>query len=146
MTALRFRLEKVLAWRRTQLELEEAKFQQRTLEVRELEAERARIRAAGTRMETEVCAWSPLAGSDLGALDSYRRYVIGQEKQLALRTEEARDRAAAQQKSMLEARRRCELLERLKQRRREEWQSAAHKELEELAAESYLANLSRRDR
>jgi hypothetical protein len=145
MTGFRFRLEKVLAWRRTQLELEEAKFQQRTLEVKELEAERARLAAAGTRTEAEVCAWSPLAGSDLAALESYRRYVTGQEKQLAVRTEEARQRAAEQQKAMFEARRRCQLLERLKQRRMEEWQSAANKELEELAAESYLANLSRRD-
>jgi hypothetical protein len=146
MTTFRFRLEKVLAWRRTQLELEEAKFQQRTLEVRELEAQRERIAAAGTRTETEVCTWSPLAGSDLAALDSYRRYVSGQEKELALRTEEARQRAAAQQQAMFDARRRCQLLERLKQRRMEEWQSAANKELEDLAAESYLASLSRREK
>jgi hypothetical protein len=145
MTAFRFRLEKVLALRRTQLEIEEAKFQQRTLEVRELEAERVRIAAAGTRTETEVCAWSPLTGSHLADLDSYRRYVTAQQKQLALRTEEARQRAATQQQAMFEARRRCHLLERLKQRRLEEWQSAANKELDELAAESYLANLSRRD-
>ena len=38
-----------------------------------------------------------------------------------------------------EARRRFRLLERLKQRRLEDWRLAGDKELEELASESYLA-------
>jgi hypothetical protein len=46
---------------------------------------------------------------------------------------------AAQQKQMLEARRRCRLLERLKDRRLTEWKAAEAHELEEVAAESYLA-------
>jgi hypothetical protein len=40
---------------------------------------------------------------------------------------------------MLEARRRCRLLERLRERRWDEWKAAADRELEETAAESYLA-------
>jgi hypothetical protein len=40
---------------------------------------------------------------------------------------------------MLEARRHFRLLERLKQRRLEDWRLAGDKELEELASESYLA-------
>jgi hypothetical protein len=40
---------------------------------------------------------------------------------------------------MLEARRRCRLLERLKERRLAEWTSARDRELEEVASESFLA-------
>jgi hypothetical protein len=40
---------------------------------------------------------------------------------------------------MLEARRRFRLLERLKERRHEDWRLARDRELEELASESYLA-------
>ncbi len=143
MTNFRFRLEKVLALRRTQLELEEAKFEQRTSELRELENEQARIEAAGNRAEREVRGWSPLTGYDLETLAHYRKYVTSQEKQIAGRRDEARQRLAAQQQAMFEARRRCQLLERLRDRRRAEWQAQANKELEELAAESYLANLAR---
>jgi flagellar export protein FliJ len=143
MTSFRFRLEKVLAWRRTQLELEEAKFQQRTREVQELERERARIEAAGIRAEVEVRGWSPLAGSDLAALANYRQYVAGQEKQMTLHREEAHQHAEAQQRAMIEARRRCQLLERLRERRLAEWRAEADKELEQLAAESYLAGRAR---
>jgi flagellar export protein FliJ len=145
MTTFRFRLEKVLQWRRKQMELEEAKYQQRMREAAELEAERSRMEAAGIGAETQVRAWSPVTGNDLAALANYRKYVAAQERQIAVRHAEARQRAEAQQKAMMEARRHCQLLERLKERRLAEWQAAADKELEEIAAESHLARLSRRD-
>jgi hypothetical protein len=44
---------------------------------------------------------------------------------------------------MLEARRRFRLLERLKDRRMAEWKQAGDREIEEVAAESYLARWSR---
>lgn len=145
MTPFRFRLEKVLQLRRKQFELEEAKYQQRTREAAELEAERSRMEAAGIGAETQVRAWSPVTGSDLAALANYRKYVAAQEQQIAVRHAEARKRAEEQQKAMQEARRRCQLLERLKERRLAEWQAAANKELEELASDSHLARLSRQD-
>jgi hypothetical protein len=45
---------------------------------------------------------------------------------------------------MLEARRRCRLLERLKEHRLTEWTAERDREVEEIAAESYLARWSRR--
>lgn len=145
MTTFRFRLEKVLQWRRKQLELEEAKYQQRMREAAELEAERSRMQASGIGAEAQVRAWSPVTGNDLAALANYRKYVAAQEQQIAVRQAEAGQRAEAQQKAMLEARRHCQLLERLRERRLAEWQAAADKELEEIAADSHLARLSRRD-
>ena len=144
MTRFQFRLERVLAWRRMQLEVEEAKHQQRIAELRQLESERSEMEAAGIRTEVEVRSWSPLAGCDLEALARFRRHLAGQEKQLARRSEEARQRAAAQQKALVEARRRCELLERLKQRRVAEWQAAADREAEQMASEFHLVRQWRR--
>ena len=46
---------------------------------------------------------------------------------------------AEQQKIMLEACRRSRLLERLKERRLVEWRGACDREVDELAAESFLA-------
>ena len=45
---------------------------------------------------------------------------------------------------MLEAQRQCRLLEKLEQRRHAEWRRAADKEVEDLAAESFLARWSRK--
>ncbi|HEY7392614.1 MAG TPA: hypothetical protein VH640_29100 [Bryobacteraceae bacterium] len=145
MTTFRFRLEKVLELRCKQLELEEAKYQQCVRQVADLQAERSRMEAAGIGAETQVRAWSPVTGNDLAALANYRKYIAAQEQQIAVRHDEAQKLAEEQQKAMLEARRRCELLERLKERKRAEWQAAADRELEQLAAESHLARLSRRD-
>jgi hypothetical protein len=145
MTPFRFRLEKVLQLRRKQLELEEANYRQRAREAAELEAERSRMEAAGIGAETQVRAWSPVTGSDLAALANYRKYVAAQEQQIAVRYLEARKRAEEQKRAMFEARCRCQLLERLKERRLAEWQAAADKELEQLASESHLARLSRQD-
>ena len=54
-----------------------------------------------------------------------------------------RKKLGEQQKVMLEARRRCRLLERLKERRLAEWTAERDRELDEIAAESYLARWSR---
>ena len=46
---------------------------------------------------------------------------------------------AAQEEAMLEARWRCRLLEKPKERRIPEWQTVCDREIEQLAAESHLA-------
>ncbi len=68
----------------------------------------------------------------------------GRVKELALKRLECQKELAAQQAALVEARRRCRLLERLKERRATEWRSAADRELEELASDSYLAQWARR--
>ncbi len=139
MNSFRFPLQKVLDWRRTQLELEEANFRKQMAAVAELDRQAAEIEAAGRRTEALVRTWNPVAGTDLEALDRYRQYVKTRELEMQVPRQDARRRLAAQQQVMLEARRRLRLLEKLKDRRRAEWQAAFDKELEEMAAESFLA-------
>ncbi len=144
MKSFRFHLERVLEWRHNKLELEQARFEQQKREVLQLDSERANMEAAGIRSEIEVRAWHPLAGSDLTALAAFRRHVAAREKEIDARRQDARRKLETRKTAMIEARRRCELLERLKQRRLREWQAAADRELEQLAAESHLARLARR--
>ena len=143
MTTFRFRLDKVLAWRRTQLELAEADFRREAAALARLDrtAEELHIRAIETA--AEVRNWNPVAGRDLAALSGYQRYVDCRAKELAdHRAGQARI-VAEREQAMLEARRRCRLLERLRERRLAEWQTASQQELEQIAAESYLARLAR---
>ena len=144
MIPFRFPLENVLEWRRTQLELEEDKFRQETAALAELDRLRAETEAAGVKAELQVRHWRPVTGRDLGALDEFRRSVESNRKELtALRAQRLKS-LAAQQSALMESRRRCRLLERLKERRFEEWRLAAARELEELASDSYLARWNRR--
>ena len=139
MSSFRFSLQRVLDWRRAQLEMEEVRYRDRQSAVAALDRERAALEASGIQAEGQVRGWHTLAGSDLSALGAFRRSLRARQRQVAVRRAEAAKALAAQLKVMLEARRRCRLLERLRERREAEWRIAGDKALEDLAAESYLA-------
>jgi hypothetical protein len=144
MKSFQFPLDRALAWRRTQLELAEARLQQQLAVLADVDRARVELQAMGRRTEVEVRDFRPLGGGDLSALGSFRLLVKSQEKQLAGRRLEAMKELTIRQTAMREARGRCRLLERLKERRQAEWQVAADRELEELASDSYLAQWARR--
>ena len=139
MNAFRFPLQKALEWRRSEVDLAELKFQQLTAAVAAVDKALAELETAGIRAEILVRDWSPVCGRDLAALGSFRLHVKKKNQELAASRAECAARLAAGRSAMLEARRRFRLLERLKQRRLEDWRLAGDKELEELASESYLA-------
>ena len=144
MTAFRFPLQKALDWRRTQLELAEARLREQLAALAGIDRARLELQATGRRTEVEVRAFQPLEGSDLGALGSFRLRVKVRDRELALRRVECQKELSVRQAEVREARRSSRLLERLKERRWAEWQAARDRELEELAADSYLAQWARR--
>src|SRR5580693_584593 len=123
MTAFRFRLEKVLAWRRTQAQLADLEFRREAVALAALDQATAELQARAIQTEAEVRDWSPLEGSDLAALGAFRGSVERQTKDLAARRTEQTKKLAERELAMLEARRRCRLLERLRERRLAEWKS-----------------------
>ena len=143
MKAFHFPLQKALDLGITQLGLEEARYKKQLFEVAELDRKRAEVEASGLRAEVQVRAWPTLASCDLTALGNFRLRARKLEAQILTHRGEKAKEADAQYQRMLEARRRCRLLERLKERRLAEWTSARDRELEEIAAESYLARWSR---
>ena len=135
MTRFRFRLERVLAWRRTQLEIAEAAFQGQNAVAAELDRARAALDAAGIRAEMTVRQWDRVTGGDLAALDAFRTDLQRRQTALDAQRRAAREQLEARRSAMLEARRRCRLLERLKERRLAEWNAAVEREIEQLAGE-----------
>jgi hypothetical protein len=143
MTTYRFRLQKVLDLRHTQLEAEESRFKQQLAALAGLDQERAGWATAGSKAEMQVREFNQLAGRDLTALGNFRLTVKQQQGVIDVRRLACQKSLEAQQGAMLEARRRCRLLERLKARRLAEWESARDHELEQLAAESFMAKWGR---
>jgi hypothetical protein len=139
MKAFRFPLDKVLAWRRTQLDLEDARFRQCVAALVAFDRARAELEASAVAADLEVRRSASIAGADLAALDEFHRHVRSEEQILAGRRAERVRELAAQEAAMLEARRRCRLMERLRERRLAEWKVENDRELEQVAAESYLA-------
>ena len=144
MNAFRFSLEKVLDWRRTQLELEEIQYRRQLAMLAELDRRETELQESGKSAERQVREWNPVAAKELEALGGFRLHVQRRQQEMAAPRAECRKQLERQHGLMLEARRRLRLLERLKERRLTEWRAAQDKELEELASESYLANWDRR--
>jgi flagellar export protein FliJ len=144
MTNFHFSLQKALDLRRLQLELQEAKFQQQAAVLVELDRVREAMHASRAIAEDHVRAGGSAQGCDLAALGAFRSHVQSKEKDLAQRRVEGEKKLEECRNAMLEARRRCRLLEKLKERRKADWTVALNRELEELASESYLAQWNRR--
>jgi hypothetical protein len=142
MSTFRFRLQKVLEFRKTQLNLEEAQYRRQIEALAAIDRKRDEIEASGADAERVVRAWNPVCGDDLAALGEFRTHVRNQELELVAPRAECVKQLDAQHHRLLEARRRLRLLERLEIRRRSEWQAARDKELEVLASECYLAGWS----
>ncbi len=143
MKPFRFPLEKALEWRRQQLEMEESRFKQKLGALAELDRSRAELEASAIRAELEIRTRSDISGQDLSALAAFRAHLQKKEHTLAVRRAECQHQADVQHQAMLEARRRCRLLERLRERRFAEWRTAAEREVEQLAADSHLAGIVR---
>ena len=77
------------------------------------------------------------------SLSIYRAHVRRSESRLAAERQACQRALAERKTALLEAQRRCRLLERLKERRHAEWREGVDRELQELASESFLARWNR---
>lgn len=145
MKRFEFRLQKVMEWREKQLELEDARLKQHVAGIASLDQARAGLESEGLQAEVQLRSSASVSGQDLAALAGFRQHIRMRGIQLAAQRAEAQKQLEAQQRVMLEARRRCRLLERLKERRLSEWQAACDRELDALASESFLARWAARD-
>lgn len=144
MTRFVFRLETVLAWRKTQLDGEELSLRQLLAGRAELEQSMAALDREGRTEEERILRSSSIPAADLWALGSYRRGLQQRVGALLRRREECERRIAAQQTRVAEARRRFRLLERLRERRLAEWQYQEQREREDFAADAFLARWNAR--
>ena len=143
MKSFRFRLERVLSWRGTQLALAEAKAEQ--LKGGLLAAGQAKIQVVARQAQAQTTALSvpAVSGADLVALEAARIWTAREEKRLAAQMVELQRSIEAQNGRVAAARRGVKLVERLKERKLASWQVEADRELDELSAESAIAQWRR---
>lgn len=139
-----FPLERVRRWRREQASLEELKLQQFRAEMAGLQAAQREIETDRAQSEQLVLTQRYIDPLLLVSLDSYRQFAAGKVRHLEGRKQQWEAKIQGQLKIVIEARRKFELLERLRQAAFDQWQAAVNKEQEELAAELFLAKSFRR--
>ncbi|MCL5743601.1 MAG: hypothetical protein M1541_06695 [Acidobacteria bacterium] len=143
MKTFRFPLEKALEWRRRQLEVEELKFRQLSAGLQELDQRRAALESARDSAGRKLIESRAVTGSDLNSLAGYRSALRIRGEALLLQRRQQETCVEEQRHKYQEARRQCRLLEKLRERRRAQWQADCNRELEALASESFLSKWNR---
>ncbi|HUJ49294.1 MAG TPA: hypothetical protein VLW25_03820 [Bryobacteraceae bacterium] len=143
MAQFRFSLEKILRWRAVELTREEVKLQRLIQEKARVELMLARVASERSGLSASLTALPGLQGSDLRASAAYDLRLRQEVQKLTDALARVHNSLAAQQKIFAAAKLRLRLLEELKARRLERWEYEAARQLETLAAESYLAGWNR---
>jgi flagellar export protein FliJ len=139
VTAFAFRLEKVLRWRQARMELEQFALHRLAAECARWDVRLAEIDNARRQAEQLVLSSGPVGGSDLAALARYQQHLRDEKQASLAHRRNCEERMERQRALLLAARREFRLLEKLRQVRRAEWETAVNREFEALAAETYLA-------
>ena len=143
MKTFHFRLERVLAWRSTQLALEEAKAEQiqgglRVAGEAKAEVARNQAEAVATALQSPT-----ISGATLGELEASRIWANREEKRLAARMAELQQSLVVQYQTVANVRRGVKLVERLREKKLDAWKVEAGAEVDALAAESAIAQWRR---
>jgi hypothetical protein len=142
MQPFRFRLDRVLQWRRNKRQLEEARLASCLALAQASEREMERLRAERDSIDRGMLRRDAIPASDFLDLSRYRIRAQKEEMELA---EERRQRllmAAEQRVRVLQAQRGVKLLEKMKERRLQEHTALAWQEVEEAAAAAFLSRWS----
>ena len=130
MKTFQFRLDRVLDWRRTELEMEETRLERLHTALAAIDRERAGLESARDQAVRSLMARASVDGAELQLLSNYRAAVKSQCARLEQKRREREQETAAQQQKLLAARRRLRLLENLKDRRLAEWKYETERQME----------------
>lgn len=135
MKAFYFRLQRVLQLRETEVKTEEAKLEYLYSERTRMESERDALNNSVDRMSSAVRGQQFLRPSDLVALDQYKEHVKRELVRFAQKLAAHETEIEKQRARVTAARARVKLLEKLREKRHNEWGTERDRELEELAAD-----------
>ena len=138
MLAFRFRLERVLEWRKKKSHLEESRLAACLALVHETEQKLAHLRAERRHIERELLDHSSIPAAEFANLGCYRLHAARREGDLAEERRQRLESASEQRARVQQARRNVKLLEKMRERRLEEYSIQASRELEQTAGESHL--------
>jgi len=144
MKKFSFPLETARQWRERQAEMEDARLQALFAEKHAIERRMAaldgELQAEHRRIEDRSCD-----ARELAMLDDFGTWASREKQHLSAAQGECEGRIAAQRAAVMEARRRFQLVDRLKEKALIAWHAANAKEQEDLAAELHLARRVREE-
>jgi len=138
-----FRLARVLEWYDRQYHVEASRLRQCAERSASAHLQLSRHRELRLANETQLLRLESLGGNDLIARELYRKRSMLQESHLTRICGDADRDLEAQKSATLIAQRRVRLVEKLRDRRQVEFDYLASRDLEQVAADSWLAGFAR---
>jgi hypothetical protein len=140
MKAFQFRLEQAMRWRSAQVEVERARVAMASQLARRIQDEIGQYRSALVTGCGQVSAGGN-TGASLAHWAAFQDRARREIKALESKAAEAEKAVAIQMQLLVEANRRLQLLENLKQTVRAQWEVDLSRELEAFAGETHLFRL-----
>lgn len=144
MRTFRFRLERVLGLREAQARVEEAKLEQLRHRLRSLETELENVSRSLDSSHAAIKQSPFVEPFRLAALDQHEARIRREQEQFRNRIATQRQQVEIQKQAVVEARRKVELLKKLRESRRSDWNLGAQRELESGVADFSAAEWNRR--
>jgi flagellar export protein FliJ len=144
MQRFQFRLERVLEWYRKKLRVEEGRLAACLVLVHTAELKIALLQAERSAIESHLLERATIPAADLLNLARYRLRARQEEIELAEERRRLLISAAEQRARVQQAQQRVKLFEKMRERRLTEYTAEEARELENVAADAYLARWPRR--
>ena len=142
MKAFEFRLERIAEIWQKEAEISREQLQLLLNELMRLENERHALLMQSESERTVLARRTDLTGQDLMAFSQFQGHVTRRSKEIDNQKAKVQTKAEAQRLIVLEAERRVKLLDRLRERKLQDWKLESARELENLASDSHLARLA----
>jgi flagellar protein FliJ len=142
MKAFEFRLQRIADFRRQQSDVAKSRLQMLLGEMQRLEEERRSLEEQRHESRSSVTGRNDAKGEDFFALASFQEYLGRRMKELSQKESDLAAKIEKQRDAVVEAERKVKLLDRLKERKFQEWRAASDRELDDLAADSHMARLA----
>jgi len=139
MRKFHFPLDRVLEWRRTEARIEESKLERLHAEMRAIEKRESMLALERSRSEKALTEGTPIDGSEFGRIESFRRYLSFEGVRVARLRAGCRNRIADQTKKVAVKRLEIRLLERLREKKVIQWEADFSREIDQQAADSFIA-------
>jgi len=143
MKPFRFRLQRVLDFRRTQFQVAENDYRRAQAAVLNIQEQQTKLAAKKQETRKSFSRLPDAMGCDLLHLPDWYRWAATEAERLSRLEAQAVAEAEKRRQALIENQRRIRLLEHLRDQRRHEWQAAFDKELEALTADSIASRYNR---
>ena len=143
MKSFNFPLQRVLEYRELQMRTEEEKLSTIQNQLAEVLHRENALTAAQLNAEMNLLGRPVVEATEFRALSAFQLRIRSEKVSLVTTRKNLESQIAEQRKRLLKVRKDCKILQNLKDGRKKAWTYLSDREIENIAAESYISNWAR---